>query len=186
MAESDLVHGLLDALDFAAERHRDQRRKGVEASPYINHPIRVARLLVDVGNVRDSDTLIAAILHDTIEDTETTAAEIESRFGPAVRRLVEEVTDDKRLPQHERKRLQVEHASALSSGAKLIKIADKIANVEDVVIAPPRDWSRERRVEYLEWSEAVVGGCRGIIEALDSHWDSTCEHARDRLGLVAD
>jgi guanosine-3',5'-bis(diphosphate) 3'-pyrophosphohydrolase len=184
MAEADLVHGLLDALDFAAERHRDQRRKGVEASPYINHPIRVALLLVDVGGVRDSHTLAAAILHDTIEDTETTAAEIETRFGPAVRRLVEEVTDDKWLPRHERKRLQVEHAPALSEGAKLIKIADKISNVEDIVIAPPRDWSRERRIEYLEWSEAVVTGCRGVNGQLDSRWDRTCENARERLDLA--
>lgn len=101
---------ILAALHFAAEKHRDQRRKGQCASPYINHPIEVAELLVRVGQVGDVALLQAALLHDTVEDTQTTFQELEERFGTGVRTLVEEVTDDKSLPKEERKRRQVERA----------------------------------------------------------------------------
>ena len=172
---------LLQALDFAAMKHRDQRRKGAEASPYINHPIQVARLLAEVGDVDDAVTLQAAILHDTIEDTRTTAAELTAVFGAEVSRLVEEVTDDKRLPKRERMRLQVEHADRLSPPARAIKIADKIANVRDVVSAPPSGWSTEQRAGYVEWSAHVVEGCRGINAALEECWDAALTHARRAL-----
>jgi len=184
MAESGLLRGLIEALDFAAQRHRDQRRKGEEASPYINHPIHVTRLLVDVGRVSDAATLIAAILHDTIEDTETTGPELEARFGGMVRRLVEEVTDDRRLPKDERKRLQIERAPSLSEAAKQIKIADKISNIEDIVAAPPRNWSRARRLEYIDWAEAVVAGCLGVNEDLDNRWSTALLEAREQLDRI--
>jgi len=181
MCRSDVIGGLLEALDFAANRHRDQRRKGIDASPYINHPIRVALLLVDVGGVRERATLMAAVLHDTIEDTNTSAAEIDERFGSEVRSIVEEVTDDKRLPKQQRKELQIEHAPDLSRAAKLIKIADKISNVEDVITAPPKDWSKARRLEYVEWCEAVVAGCVGVNDALDTCWARVARDARQNL-----
>ena len=151
---------LLRALHFAAQKHRDQRRKDLDASPYINHPIEVAETLARVGGVNQLAVLQAAILHDTVEDTETTLEELEEAFGREVRELVDELTDDKRLPKAERKRLQVEHAPALSQRAKLVKLADKICNVRDIAHAPPRGWSRERRVEYLAWTERVVAGLR--------------------------
>src|SRR5689334_21040807 len=116
---------ILKALSFSAEKHKSQRRKGAEESPYINHPINVAQLLWEVGGVREIATIVAAILHDTVEDTETTPEEIEENFGQVVRKLVEEVSDDKSLPKAERKRLQIEHAPHLSLGAKQIKLADK-------------------------------------------------------------
>jgi len=178
--DRDAVLALLAALDFAAEKHRDQRRKGVDASPYINHPIRVAMLLAECG-VSDPGILQAAILHDTLEDTRTTAAEIEAHFGPVVRGLVEEVTDDKRLPRTERKRLQIEHSATKSEGARLIKIADKIANVADIAAAPPAGWTLERRVEYLVWAEAVVTACRGTHAPLEQRWDHALDAARARL-----
>lgn len=181
MSETNPLSDLLDALDFAAKRHRDQRRKGVESSPYINHPIGVARILADPGGITETSVLVAAVLHDTIEDTETTAAEIESLFGPTVRGLVEEVTDDRSLPKEERKRLQIEHAAALSAGAKQIKIADKISNVRDVVLAPPRDWSADRRRAYLEWAEAVVVHCLGVNAGLDALWAQVRAEARSEL-----
>src|SRR5260370_27309321 len=132
---------LLKALHFAANKHRDQRRKGVEASPYINHPIEVTELLARVGGVTDLVTLQSAILHDTIEDTRTTPDEIATEFGSDVRQIIEEVTDNKRLPKLERKRLQIEHAPHLSQRAKQIKIADKISNVRSVTQSRPTDWS---------------------------------------------
>lgn len=162
---------LLRATHFAAEKHRHQRRKDADASPYVNHPIEVAQVLASVGQVGDVTTLVAAVLHDTIEDTETKAEEIEELFGAEVRTLVEEVTDDKRLPKTERKRLQVEHASQASCRAKMIKMADKLCNVLDVTLRPPADWSSERRREYLDWSDRVVAGCRGCNEPLEQKYD---------------
>jgi guanosine-3',5'-bis(diphosphate) 3'-pyrophosphohydrolase len=170
----------LEAIHFAAEKHRDQRRKGQEASPYINHTIEVAHLLLTVGGVSDPTTLTAAILHDTIEDTDTAPEELEERFGKEIRQLVEEVTDDKELPWEERKRLQVQHTPDASHRAKLIKLADKISNVRDVTHAPPRGWSHERRRWYLEWTAEVIAGCRGTNPALEM----TYEHVL-REGLSA-
>jgi (p)ppGpp synthase/HD superfamily hydrolase len=174
---------LLHAATFAAERHREQRRKGGGASPYINHPLEVAHLLASIGGVLDATVLAAAILHDTVEDTKTTAGELEAEFGPGVRRLVEEVTDDKSLPKEERKRRQVEHAPSLSPGAKQIKLADKIMNVGDVVAEPPDGWTLDRRKEYLLWAERVVAGCRGANEALERRFDEVVREGRGKLGM---
>jgi guanosine-3',5'-bis(diphosphate) 3'-pyrophosphohydrolase len=162
---------LLRALRFAADKHRDQRRKGAEASPYINHPIEVAELLATVGGVDHLVTLQAAILHDTVEDTETTREDIEREFGPEVAEIVMEVTDDKSLPKEERKRLQVEHAPHLSRYAQQIKLADKISNVRSIIHTPPPDWSQERREQYLRWAGEVVDGLRGCNPALEELFD---------------
>ena len=175
---------LLQAFQFSAERHRHQRRKDQNALPYINHLIEVANVLATVGGVTDVTILVAAILHDTIEDTQTSAAEIEAHFGREVRLLVEEVTDDKSLPRAERKRLQVEHAPHASSRAKLIKLADKICNVRDVTHTPPADWSAERRREYLEWTERVVAGCRGCNPALERQYDEVLRQGRLAVGTM--
>lgn len=181
----DEIAAIFAALHFAADKHRDQRRKGECASPYINHPIEVAELLVRVGGVTNTTLLQAAILHDTVEDTETTPKELEQRFGPAVRRLVEEISDDKSLPKEERKRLQIAHAASLSAGARQIKLADKICNVRDITSKPPRDWSLERRIRYLEWSEQVVAGCRGVNERLEQAFRESLAEARQRCGSEA-
>jgi GTP diphosphokinase / guanosine-3',5'-bis(diphosphate) 3'-diphosphatase len=177
---------LLTSLHFAADKHRDQRRKSREACPYINHPIEVAEILSRVGGVNDLATLQAAILHDTIEDTQTTGEELEARFGTEVRRLVEEVSDDQRLPKAERKRLQIEHASRLSPKAKLIKIADKISNVRDVTHSPPTHWPHQRRCEYLDWAEKVVAGLRGSNLAVDALFDRTLKEGRTLLAYPSD
>jgi guanosine-3',5'-bis(diphosphate) 3'-pyrophosphohydrolase len=172
---------LLEALQFAAHKHRAQRRKDVDASPYINHPLQVAAILATTGGVTDLPTLLAAVLHDTIEDTGTTPEELEEHFGPEMRSLVLEVTDDKRLPKEERKRLQIEHGSRLSPKAKLIKLGDKIANVHDVTTTPPADWSPERRREYLDWTEQAVRGCRGSNPALELRYDEALRVGRALL-----
>lgn len=151
----------MSALKFGAEKHRKQKRKGAEETPYFNHPIDVTETLWRVGGVRDINILIAAILHDTIEDTETEPEEVESRFGSAILSLVKEVSDDKSLPKVERKELQVLHAPHLSPGAKLIKIADKICNIQDVTHSPPSHWSLQRRLGYFDWAERVVTGLQG-------------------------
>jgi guanosine-3',5'-bis(diphosphate) 3'-pyrophosphohydrolase len=162
---------LLDALAFAAEKHRTQRRKDAEASPYINHPIALARVLCNEAGVSDSTVLKAALLHDTIEDTDTTREELRERFGDLVASVVDEVTDDKSLVKERRKALQVEHAPRLSREAKLVKLADKICNLRDVAATPPASWSMNRRQEYFDWSKQVVDGLRGVHPRLEAIFD---------------
>jgi len=177
--------GLLAAIEFASRKHSMQRRKGEDAAPYINHPIAVAYLLAETGGITDIVTLMAAVLHDTIEDTATTRAELDERFGLAVRGVVEEVTDDKSLDDAVRKALQVEHAPSLSSRAKAIKLADKIDNVRDVTAHPPPHWSLARRVQYLDWSEQVVAGCRGTNGPLERLYDDVLRKGRLTLGVTS-
>ncbi|KAM4766683.1 guanosine-3',5'-bis(diphosphate) 3'-pyrophosphohydrolase MESH1 [Cyanocitta cristata] len=158
---------LLEAVDFAARKHKAQRRKDPEGTPYINHPIGVARILAHEAGVTDIVVLQAALLHDTVEDTDTTFSEIEEWFGAEVRRVVEEVTDDKTLPKTERKRLQVERAPACSRRAKLVKLADKLYNLRDLNRCTPQGWSAERVQEYFRWAARVVSGLRGTSAALE-------------------
>jgi guanosine-3',5'-bis(diphosphate) 3'-pyrophosphohydrolase len=173
---------LLKAIAFAADKHRHQRRKDAEASPYINHPIAVATVLAAEGDVSDEVTLIAAALHDTVEDTQTTFGELEELFGPEVVSLVRELTDDKSLEKAQRKLLQIEHAPKSSSRAKQLKIADKICNVRDITASPPADWPLRRRRDYLKWSEEVVAGCRGVNAKLDHAFDQAISRAKTVLG----
>ncbi len=175
------VQQFLRAAAFAARKHQHQRRKDEEASPYINHPLTVAALLAEAGGVTDPLTLMAAVLHDTLEDTETTPEELAATFGPAVRDLVQEVTDDKRLQKPERKRRQAMSASHLSGRAKLIRIADKIANAHDVIHHPPANWDLKRRREYLMWTAEVVAGCRGINPQLEAAYDQILQEGRPIL-----
>jgi GTP diphosphokinase / guanosine-3',5'-bis(diphosphate) 3'-diphosphatase len=181
--ESQDLSLILTAVKFAADKHRIQRRKSNDesaSSAYINHPIDVSETLWRIGGVRDPILIAAAILHDTVEDTLTTPYEIERYFGPDVRRLVEEVSDDKTLPKPERKILQIEHAPGLSQPAKQIKLADKIFNVCDVTFRPP-DWPYGRRVTYLDWAEQVVAGLRGCNSELENAFDSVMRIARRRM-----
>ncbi|XP_069899400.1 guanosine-3',5'-bis(diphosphate) 3'-pyrophosphohydrolase MESH1 isoform X1 [Dipodomys merriami] len=158
---------LLEAADFAARKHRGQRRKDPEGTPYINHPIGVARILALEAGVTDTAVLQAALLHDTVEDTDTTPEELELRFGAQVRRLVEEVTDDKALPKAERKRLQVERAPHGSPGARLLKLADKLHNLRDLSRCAPVGWTDSRVQEYFEWAAQVVKGLQGTSQPLE-------------------
>jgi guanosine-3',5'-bis(diphosphate) 3'-pyrophosphohydrolase len=124
-------------LAFATSKHRDQRRKDVDATPYINHPIAIAKILVDTGRTNDTEILCAALLHDTIEDTETSAEELAQAFGPTISAIIQEVTDDKSLKKHVRKQTQVDHAPHLTTKAKTVNLADKISNLSDVTSSPP-------------------------------------------------
>jgi (p)ppGpp synthase/HD superfamily hydrolase len=163
---------VMRAVDFAARKHRHQRRKGADAEPYINHPVEVARLVAEATDGKDLPAVLAALLHDTIEDTETSYAELRREFGEKVAKLVAEVTDDKRLPKAERKRLQVANAPHKSATARLIKIADKTSNLRSILESPPVDWDARRRREYFEWAEKVVAGCRGVNERIEAAFDA--------------
>jgi guanosine-3',5'-bis(diphosphate) 3'-pyrophosphohydrolase len=168
---SDAIALLLRATAFAADKHRNQRRKDAEASPYINHPVALANLLAQAG-IGDTTVLAAALLHDTIEDTDATPEELTAAFGGEIAAVVLEVTDDKSLPKAERKRRQVEHAPHLSTPAKLVKLADKICNLRDVSHSPPLDWSLERKREYFDWARQVIDGLRGGHAGLEELFDA--------------
>lgn len=163
---------IIQALAFSAHKHRDQRRKDHKASPYINHPISLADVLVNEAGITDPVTICAALLHDTIEDTETTADELLEAFGPEVLSVVLEVSDDKSLTKAERKRMQVEHAGKKSDRAKLVKLADKICNLRDISNNPPSDWSDQRKQEYFDWAKSVVDQLRGANPKLEELFDN--------------
>ncbi|MBY0550903.1 MAG: HD domain-containing protein [Candidatus Obscuribacterales bacterium] len=172
------------AIQFAADKHRKQRRKDRAQTPYINHPLQVFDLLLRIGGIRDTYILVAAILHDTIEDTDTTADEIRDLFGEIVLGYVLELSDDKTLSQADRKRLQVEHASHKSYGAKLIKTGDKISNTGELDTNPPMGWDIARRLGYIDWAEQVIAGLRGTNSALEAHFDARI--AAVRLAIAAE
>ena len=162
---------LIQALAFAAAKHRDQRRKDVCASPYINHPIQLVDVLCNEAGVEDINVLRGAILHDTVEDTETTADELTQQLGQQICEIVLEVSDDANLCKADRKQEQINHAATLSDEAKLVKLADKICNLRDVADNPPAGWGIERRQEYFDWALAVIDGLRGIHPVLESIFD---------------
>ena len=162
---------LFRALGFAAHKHRDQRRKGPDRSPYINHPIALANVLCSECGITDVVVLCAAVLHDTVEDTDTTREELQKNFGKEICEIVMEVSDDKGLQPSERKRLQVKSAARASRKAKLVKIADKICNLRDVVTSPPASWDLRRRQDYFDWAREVIDQIRGVHPGLEELFD---------------
>ena len=174
---------ILKAASFSAGKHRDQRRKDAGSSPYINHPLALAHILASEGGVTDPVTIIAALLHDTIEDTDTSLDELDREFGPMVAATVAEVTDDKTLDKADRKRLQVTTAASKSDAAKLVKLADKISNLRDIAATPPVGWSDERRQAYFDWAREVVDGLRGVNRELERRFDEI--YAAGLRGLPA-
>ena len=173
---TDLVK-LARAADYAARQHIAQRRKGERAEPYVNHLIEVAALLAEATAGEDVVLLMGGLLHDTLEDTESTYEDLEERFGPEVAALVAEVTDDKSLPKAERKRLQVETSGHKSREARLIKLADKTSNVRAIANSPPPDWSVERRRDYVRWAGEVVAQIRGTSPWLERQFDAASQQA---------
>jgi (p)ppGpp synthase/HD superfamily hydrolase len=176
------VRLLSKAWHVAAVRHIDQRRKGQRAEPYLNHLAEVADLVAEATDGADAKLVAAAILHDTVEDTDLSAVELERLFGADVARLVLEVTDDKALPKAERKRLQVANAAKKSARAKILKLADKTSNLRSIADSPPADWSRERQRDYLDWARAVVDGLRATNAWLESEFDKAAGRLEERLG----
>jgi len=156
------VRQILAAARFAAERHAAQRRKGRGAEPYVNHLLEVAELLARTADSLDTSLIVAALLHDTIEDVGVTRAELAARFGEDVAALVAQVSDDKSLPKVARKMLQLENAQNKSPRAQALSASDKIANLRSIVHSPPADWSFERKLEYVRWARQVVGRFTGL------------------------
>lgn len=164
-SDADLAR-LMRAMHYSTEKHQFQKRKNPLQTPYIGHPVRVANRLVDAG-IKDQNVIVAALLHDTVEDTDATLKEIENIFGPEVAKIVDEVSDDKSLPKHVRKQLQIEHAPHVSYEAKLVKLADKLDNLHELLTLTPEGWTTERVGQYFNWSEKVINGLRGTNATLE-------------------
>jgi len=164
------ISGVIAAANFAAIKHKNQKRKDPEGTPYINHPLGVANILTQAG-VSDTEVIIAAILHDTVEDTDTSLEEVEAEFGKTVRNIVDEVSDDKNKAKEERKRLQIVHSPHKSRQAKLVKLADKLYNLQDLERSTPVGWSQQRKQEYFVWAAKVVLGLRGSNEQMETLLD---------------
>ena len=174
---------ILRAAVFAAHAHAGQTRKGAAAEPYVNHVLEVAEILATHG--APPLAIIAGLLHDTVEDTEVTPAEIASAFGAEVAAVVVEVTDDKSLPKEARKALQVSAGPHKSDAAKQLKLADKISNLRAIMHSPPRQWDHGRRTEYIGWAARVAAGLRGVNPALDALFEATYREALARLAADA-
>jgi len=175
------VQRLVHAIDFAAERHRHQRRKDKRESPYINHPIALMRVLSVEAGIHDIAVLIGAVLHDTIEDTETTEHEIAQHFGRNIADLVLEVTDDTSLDHAVRKRLQIESAPLKSVGATMIKLADKTCNLRDMIASPPHWWDDRRRAEYFNWARSVADRLPVVHDKLLAIFDEAWTQGRRKI-----
>ena len=160
---------VLKATQFAALKHCDQRRKDGK-TPYIIHPISVAMILAEIGSIEDLEILSAALLHDTLEDTDTSAHELDKIFGSRVRIIVEELTDNDMLTFSQRKQMQIDNAPYLSKDATLVRIADKISNVSDVIENPPPEWNQKRCNKYVDWAEAVMNNCQKVNQDLENHF----------------
>ncbi|HEY6257222.1 MAG TPA: HD domain-containing protein [Xanthobacteraceae bacterium] len=168
---------VLRAADAAARWHVHQRRKGAAQEPYINHLLEVAMLVAEATDGADPELVVAALLHDSIEDQEVPRAVLAEKFGEGVASLVEEVTDDKALEKHERKRLQVEHARDASRRAKILKLADKTSNLRAIAASPPPEWSVKRRLEYVAWAKSVSEGLTDISDWLEREFDQAAKEA---------
>ena len=172
---SEAIVALLRAVNFAARKHTNQRRKGETAEPYVNHVIEVADMLAKATAAHDPVLLIAGVLHDTIEDTGTTYKEIAAEYGAEVADLVAEVTDDTSLDRHERKRLQAEKVPHKSARAKMIKLADKTSNLRAIIASPPTDWDSDRKQEYFASARRVADGCQGVNPKLEAWFEDAYE-----------
>ena len=172
---------VLGAADTAARWHVHQRRKGIAQEPYINHLLEVASLVTEATGGSDPALVIAALLHDAIEDQGVTLEVLASEFGQHVADIVTEVTDDKSLPKAERKRRQVESAPKKGREAKLIKLADKTSNLRAVANSPAPDWSAERRLDYVQWAKNVVAGVRGTSPWLEQKFDEAAKQAEESI-----
>jgi len=174
------LNKIFEAMAYAAEKHAHQRRKGNNHVPYINHLIKVAKLVTECVHQPEDDLLVAAILHDVVEDTDVDEQEVARRFGEKAAFMVHQMSDDMSMPKKVRKAKQIEKAPGLSSDTKILKIADKIANINDILTLS-LDWDTKRKIEYIHWAKKVVDGCRGINPQLEKKFDDTCSHGLKQL-----
>jgi hypothetical protein len=164
---------LTKALLFAADAHRNQRRKGAAQEPYLNHLIEVVDLVVQATDNADMDLVISALLHDVVEDTPTTYEDVATNFGERVAEIVRENSDNMSLPKAERRRARIASMALKSREARIVKMADIISNLRAIAVSPPAGWSTERKLGYLEGCRQVVDAARGTESSIERIFDET-------------
>ena len=169
------------ALHFAAERHSNHRRKGQAQEPYVNHLAEVSELVADATEGKDVNLIAAALLHDTIEDTETSSDELVATFNNDIAQLLADVTDDKSLPKQDRKYLQVVNSRAQNMRVKLLKLADKTSNLRSLANSPPENWNTEQKQAYIDWAIKVAAGLKGVNPWLEGRFDEALRRAQQTL-----
>ncbi len=182
--ETTIQVNLLNAVIFATKKHQGQKRKGKNQDPYIFHPLNVAKVIMEIGHIVDQDIVIAAVLHDTLEDTTATIKELTKYFGLKVTDIVAEVSDDKSLDKNERKQRQVRHAPSLTYGARVVKLGDKLVNCRDILSSPPAGWSKRRMQEYIQWAFDVIEQIRGTNNYLEAAFDTLVIEAEEQLDFI--
>ncbi|MFC0220732.1 HD domain-containing protein [Pseudochelatococcus lubricantis] len=171
------VLGLTRALVYAAEAHANQRRKGAAQEPYINHLIEVLDLVARATGGEDGELLIAALLHDVVEDTPISAEELAAAFGARVARIVIENSDDMTLPKDERRRQRIAAMAHKSPEARIVKTADVISNLRAIAVSPPAGWAMDRRLGYLEGCRQLIDAGRGANAVIETLFDQTAADA---------
>ena len=169
------LRSLTKALVFAAEAHRNQRRKGAAQEPYLNHLIEVLDLVVKATDGADMDILIAALLHDVVEDTSTSYEDVAANFGERVAEIVRENSDDMSLPKADRRLARIAAMPLKSREARLVKIADVISNLRAIAVSPPAGWPAERKLGYLQSCRRLVDAGRGTDAAIERIFDQTAD-----------
>ena len=175
---------LTKALLFAAEAHRNQRRKGAAQEPYLNHLIEVVDLVVQATGGTDMDMVIAALLHDVVEDTPTTYEDVAASFGERVTELVRENSDNMSLPKAERRRARIAAMALKSREARIVKMADVISNLRAIAVSPPAGWSAERKLGYLEGCRQLVDAGRGTEATIERIFDETAADVEARFATM--
>lgn len=153
------------ALSFAAQRHRDAPRPG--ADPCLAHPIAVADAIVSIGGVTDAVVLCAALLHDVVNNTETPPQLLMDRFGREIADVVLDISDDRSLPEVQRRRVQVAYAPNLSGRARLVRLADMLCRLRRLAAVP-----RAERAAEVAWVAQMVAGLGGMNTALETAADA--------------
>jgi (p)ppGpp synthase/HD superfamily hydrolase len=165
---------------FAEQAHSGQTRKGAGAEPYVIHLAEVAELVTRFGG--SETAILAAWLHDTVEDCTVTRADLVAMFGEAVAAVVMELTDNKSLPKPERKRLQIVNAPHKSPEAALVKLCDKMSNVCAVGVNPPLHWSQDRKCAYVDWAVTVADALPTVPQPARLAFAATVQATREALG----
>lgn len=162
---------IADAVLFAADAHAGQIRTD-KGDPYFNHLAEVAAMCAALDPF-DPVLVTGCYLHDTVEDTHVTEADLRARFGDALADLVLDVTDPPGLKGEARRQRQVTHTAASGPRVKRLKLADKTSNIEELIGLPPERFDAQANARYLDWARKVVDVCRGAAPELEARFDAS-------------
>jgi len=180
------AEAVLGAAIFATEKHKSQVRSNEKKTPYIIHPIEVADLVMKIGHVYDKDVLITALLHDVMDDTQTTYEQITSLYGTKVSSYLEEMTSKQGLSLKEQKKQQIMQAFRQNPSVAIIKLSDKLSNLKTLATSPPPSWSRDRIDQYFQWAQTVIENLpesnqllkKAVKNVISDYWEKQAQQKK--------